>query len=181
MPTISILRREYQAAAAPNASPEFVKKYPTNRAMINAVNNLLLETYHFYTGHACMSSSGDLKRLVIHFNSTKERDACFSLRHDDLADLQFFLHDLQQLRTYEDLSAIQVTDIPFFIKKDDITALFKKYGNIQSCHLYTHPNAKVQQARIVYDDVSSIQHCSGRFIVIPLIYVLRKRNRDMNS
>ncbi|PKB99946.1 hypothetical protein RhiirA5_403424 [Rhizophagus irregularis] len=114
-PTISILRRDYQAAAAPNTSPEFVKKYPTNRAMIDAVNNLLLETYHSYTA-------------------------------------------VLQLRTDEDLRAIQVTDIPFFIKKDDITALFKKYGNIQSCRLHTRANAKVQQARIVYDDVSSIQH-----------------------
>ncbi|EXX61565.1 hypothetical protein GLOIN_2v1762049 [Rhizophagus irregularis DAOM 181602=DAOM 197198] len=157
-PTISILRRDYQAAAAPNISPEFVKKYPTNRAMIDAVNNLLLETYHSYTGRARMSGSGDLKRLVIHFNSTTERDACLSLRHDDLADFRFFLHDPQQLRTDEDLQAIQVTDIPFFIKKDDITALFKKYGNIQSCRLHTRANAKVQQARIIYDDVFSIQH-----------------------
>ncbi|GET65873.1 hypothetical protein GLOIN_2v1774957 [Rhizophagus irregularis DAOM 181602=DAOM 197198] len=85
-PTISILRRYYQAAAAPNAFPEFVKKYPTNRAMIDAVNNLLLETYHSYTGRTHMSGSGDLKRLVIHFNLIKERDTCFSLRHDDLAD-----------------------------------------------------------------------------------------------
>ncbi|PKK66575.1 hypothetical protein RhiirC2_784598 [Rhizophagus irregularis] len=94
-PTISILRRDYQTAAAPNISPEFVKKYPTNRAMIDAVNNLLLETYHSYTGRARMSGSGDLKKL--------------------------------QLRTDENLRAIQVIDIPFFIKKDDITALFKKY------------------------------------------------------
>ncbi|PKK64583.1 hypothetical protein RhiirC2_716177 [Rhizophagus irregularis] len=114
MPTISILKRDYQAAEAPNTSLEFVKKYPTNRAMIDAVNNLLLETYHSYTGRARMSGS--------------------------------------------DLWAIQVTDIPFFIKKDDIIALFKKYGNIQSCRLHTRVNAKVQQARIVYDDASSIQH-----------------------
>ncbi|PKB94373.1 hypothetical protein RhiirA5_438955 [Rhizophagus irregularis] len=85
-PTISILRRDYQAVAAPNASPDF------------------------------------------------------------------------QLQTDEDLHAIQVTDIPFFFKKNDVTALFKKYGNIQSCCLHTHTNAKVQQARIVYDDASSIQH-----------------------
>ncbi|PKY58774.1 hypothetical protein RhiirA4_480966 [Rhizophagus irregularis] len=37
MPTITILRQDFQAAAALNASPEFVKKYPTNRAMIDAV------------------------------------------------------------------------------------------------------------------------------------------------
>ncbi|PKK48177.1 hypothetical protein RhiirC2_803590 [Rhizophagus irregularis] len=61
-PTISILRRDYQAAAAPNASPEFAKKYLTNRAMIDAVNNLLLETYHSYTG--CARMSGSLVEIV---------------------------------------------------------------------------------------------------------------------
>ncbi|PKC52578.1 hypothetical protein RhiirA1_481194 [Rhizophagus irregularis] len=59
----TILRRNYQTAAAPNASPEFVKKYSTNQDMIDAVNNLLLETYHSYTGCARISSSGDSKRL----------------------------------------------------------------------------------------------------------------------
>ncbi|CAB4440211.1 unnamed protein product [Rhizophagus irregularis] len=83
----TILRRDYQAAVTPNASPEFVKKYPTNRAMIDAVNNLLLETYHSYTGRARMSGSNEQKRLIIHFNLTKERDACLSLQHEDLADL----------------------------------------------------------------------------------------------
>ncbi|PKK59374.1 hypothetical protein RhiirC2_794917 [Rhizophagus irregularis] len=78
-PTITILRHDYQAAAAPNASSEFVKKYPTNQAMIDAVNNHLLETYHSYTGRAHISSSNDFKRLVIHFNSIKKRDTCFSL------------------------------------------------------------------------------------------------------
>ncbi|PKC53403.1 hypothetical protein RhiirA1_476861 [Rhizophagus irregularis] len=101
-PTISILRRDYQAATTPNTSLNF---------------------------RARMSGSGDLKRLVIHFNSTTEH-----------------------------LWAIQVTDIPFFIEKDDIIALFKKYGNIQSCRLHTRANTKVQQARIIYDDASSIQH-----------------------
>ncbi|CAB4430183.1 unnamed protein product [Rhizophagus irregularis] len=157
-PTITILRRDFQAAAAPNASPEFVKKYPTNRVMIDAVNNLLLETYHSYTGRARMTGSNESKRLVIHFNLSKERDDCLSQQFADLADLRFFLHDPQQLRTDEDLRAIQVTDIPFFIKKDDVTALFKKYGNIQSCRLYSRANAKVQQARIVYDDAQSIAH-----------------------
>ncbi|GET60813.1 hypothetical protein GLOIN_2v1762049 [Rhizophagus irregularis DAOM 181602=DAOM 197198] len=84
-----------------------------------------------------------LDALIIHFNSTTERDACLSLQHEDFTDLRFFLHDPQQLRTDEDLRAIQITDIPFFIKKDDIIALFKKYGNIQSCRLYTRANAKV--------------------------------------
>ncbi|CAB4443458.1 unnamed protein product [Rhizophagus irregularis] len=157
-PTITILRRDFQAAAAPNTSPEFIKKYPTNRAMIDAVNNLLLETYHSYTGRARMTGSNESKRLVIHFNSSKERDDCLSQQFADLADLRFFLHDPQQLRTNEDLCAIQVTDIPFFIKKDDVAALFKKYGNIQSCRLYSRANAKVQQARIVYDDAQSIAH-----------------------
>ncbi|RGB23261.1 hypothetical protein C1646_677247 [Rhizophagus diaphanus] len=158
MPTISILKCNFQTAAAPNASLEFIKKYSTNKAMINAVNNLLLKTYHSYTGRAHISDSSDQKRLVIHFNSSKECNTCLATQFNDLANLRFFMHDLQQLRTNKDLCAIQVTDIPFFITKDDITALFKKYGNIQSCRFHTHANAKVQQARIVFDDASSISH-----------------------
>lgn len=140
----------------PNASPEFLKKYPTNRAMIDAVNNLFLETYHSYTGRARISGSNDQKRLIIHFNSSTERDACYSTHFEDLVDLCFHVYDLQKLRTDEDLRAIQVTDIPFFIKKNDITSFFKKYGNIQSCRLHVRPNAKVQQAHIVYDDATLI-------------------------
>uniref|UniRef100_U9STP9 RRM domain-containing protein n=1 Tax=Rhizophagus irregularis (strain DAOM 181602 / DAOM 197198 / MUCL 43194) TaxID=747089 RepID=U9STP9_RHIID len=86
-PTITIIRHDFQTAALLNASSEFIKKYPTNRAMIDAVNNLFLETFHSYTGRAHVSGSGDQKRLV--------------------------------------------TDIPFFIKKDDITALFK---NMKKSH-----------------------------------------------
>ncbi|PKC57623.1 hypothetical protein RhiirA1_472206 [Rhizophagus irregularis] len=54
----------FQAAAVPNAFSEFIKKYSTNRAMIDAVKNLLLETYHFYIGRARISGSGDQKRLL---------------------------------------------------------------------------------------------------------------------
>ncbi|GBB96487.1 hypothetical protein RclHR1_27670002 [Rhizophagus clarus] len=60
-------------------------------------------------------------------------------------------HDPKQLRSDEDLRAIQVTDIPFFLTKDNIMSYFKKFGNIQSCRVYSRKNAKVQQARIVYD------------------------------
>lgn len=67
-PTITIIRHDFQTAALLNASSEFIKKYPTNRAMIDAVNNLFLETFHSYTGRAHVSGSGDQKRLVIHFN-----------------------------------------------------------------------------------------------------------------
>ncbi|CAB4417217.1 unnamed protein product [Rhizophagus irregularis] len=40
---------------------------PTNKALIEAVNNLFLETYKSYTGKARMTGSGDTKCLVIHF------------------------------------------------------------------------------------------------------------------
>ncbi|GBC38843.2 hypothetical protein GLOIN_2v1762049 [Rhizophagus irregularis DAOM 181602=DAOM 197198] len=134
-PTITILRRDYQAAAAPNASPDFVKKYPTNRAMIDAVNN-------------------SFWKLTIHILAMPASLVLVTLKDW----LSTSIQPKNQLQTDEDLHAIQVTDIPFFIKKNNVTALFKKYGNIQSCCLHTHTNAKVQQARIVYDDASSIQH-----------------------
>ncbi|RGB21670.1 hypothetical protein C1646_777555 [Rhizophagus diaphanus] len=38
--TITINRQDYQAAAAPNSAAETLKKFPTNKALIDAVNNL---------------------------------------------------------------------------------------------------------------------------------------------
>ncbi|GBC17088.2 hypothetical protein GLOIN_2v1673942 [Rhizophagus irregularis DAOM 181602=DAOM 197198] len=48
----AMIREYFQAAAAPNAAPESLKKFPTNKAFIEAVNNLFLETYDSYTGKA---------------------------------------------------------------------------------------------------------------------------------
>ncbi|CAB4403222.1 unnamed protein product [Rhizophagus irregularis] len=74
--TLTITRDDFQAAAAPNAAPETLKKFPTNKALIEAVNNLFLETYESYTGRARMTGSGDAKRLVIHFQTAEARDLC---------------------------------------------------------------------------------------------------------
>ncbi|GBC15253.2 hypothetical protein GLOIN_2v1673942 [Rhizophagus irregularis DAOM 181602=DAOM 197198] len=56
--TLAITRDDFQAAAAPNAAPESLKKFPTNKALIEAVNNLFLETYELFTGKARMIGSG---------------------------------------------------------------------------------------------------------------------------
>ncbi|GET56088.1 hypothetical protein GLOIN_2v1673942 [Rhizophagus irregularis DAOM 181602=DAOM 197198] len=56
--TLTITRDDFQAAAAPNAAPESLKKFPTNKALIEAVNNLFLETYESFTGKARMTGSG---------------------------------------------------------------------------------------------------------------------------
>ncbi|CAB4416834.1 unnamed protein product [Rhizophagus irregularis] len=66
-PTFTIDRQDFQVAAALNAAPESLKKFPTNKELINAVNNHFLETYELYTGKARMTGFGDAKRLVIHF------------------------------------------------------------------------------------------------------------------
>ncbi|GBB86340.1 hypothetical protein RclHR1_12760008 [Rhizophagus clarus] len=112
--------------------------------------------YESYTGKARMTDSGDAKRLVIHFQTMKARDACVGAAHQQFPDLVFHAHDLRQLRSDKDLRAIQVTDIPFFLSKDNIMSYFKKFGNVASCRVYSRKNAKVQQARIVYDSALSI-------------------------
>ncbi|PKY35673.1 hypothetical protein RhiirB3_456841 [Rhizophagus irregularis] len=55
--TLAITRDDFQVAAAPNAAPESLKKFPTNKALIEAVNNLFLETYESFTGKARMTGS----------------------------------------------------------------------------------------------------------------------------
>ncbi|RGB26436.1 hypothetical protein C1646_770443 [Rhizophagus diaphanus] len=99
-PTFTIHR---QAAAAPNSAAETLKKFPTNKALIDAVNNLFLETYESYTGHAKMIGSGEAKRFVIHFQSAEAWDACCNGFHVEFPDLLFHSHDPRQLRGAEDL------------------------------------------------------------------------------
>ncbi|PKC54997.1 hypothetical protein RhiirA1_476340 [Rhizophagus irregularis] len=83
----AMIRDYFQAAAAPNAAPESLKKFPTNKAFIEAVNNLFLETYDSYTGKA-------------------PRDLCASSTHLEFPDLVFHAYDPRQLRSNEDLQAI---------------------------------------------------------------------------
>ncbi|GET50342.1 hypothetical protein GLOIN_2v1766278 [Rhizophagus irregularis DAOM 181602=DAOM 197198] len=163
--TLAITKDDFQAAAALNAAPESLKNFPTNKALIEAVNNLFLETYESYTEKARMTGSGEAKRLVIHFHTAEARDLCVGSTHSEFPDLTFHAHDPRQLRSNEDLRAIQVTDILFFIKKDNLMAYFKKFGNITSCRLFSRPNAKVQQACIVYDHANSIAHFTDQWAV----------------
>ncbi|GBC05505.1 hypothetical protein RclHR1_06260011 [Rhizophagus clarus] len=156
---------DFQAAAAPNSAPETLKNFTTNKALIDAVNNTFLEMYDSYTGKARMTGSGDAKRLVIHFQTKEARDACVGAAHQQFPDLVFYAHDPKQLQSDEDLRAIQVTDIPFFLTKDNIMSYFKKFGNIASCRVYSRKNAKVQQARIVYDSALSIAHFDTQWAV----------------
>ncbi|RGB22053.1 hypothetical protein C1646_776730 [Rhizophagus diaphanus] len=96
-PTITINCQDYQAAAAPNSATETLKKFSTNKALINAVNNLFLEMYELYTSHAKMTGSGDIKHLIIHFQFTEARDACCNGTHAEFPDLLFHPHDPRQL------------------------------------------------------------------------------------
>ncbi|GET58437.1 hypothetical protein GLOIN_2v1766278 [Rhizophagus irregularis DAOM 181602=DAOM 197198] len=164
-PTITINRQDFLAAAAPNSAPQTLEKLKTNKAIIEAVNNLFLETYESYTGRARMTGSGDAKRLIIHFHTAEARDLCVGSTHSDFPDLQFHLYDPKQLRSDEDLRAIQVTDIPFFITKPQLQSYFKKFGNLLTIHLYSRKGAKMQQARIVYDHADAISRFTTQWAV----------------
>ncbi|GBB85359.1 hypothetical protein RclHR1_11900009 [Rhizophagus clarus] len=121
--------------------------------------------YESYTGKARMTGSGDSKCLIIHFQTMEARDACVSAAHQQFLDLVFHAHDPRQLWSNEDLWAIQVMDIPFFLTKENIISYFKKFGNISSCRVYFRKNAKVQQARIVYDSAQSIAQFDSQWVV----------------
>ncbi|GBC41990.2 hypothetical protein GLOIN_2v1766278 [Rhizophagus irregularis DAOM 181602=DAOM 197198] len=114
---LSITRDNFQAAAALNAAPKTLKKFTTNKALIEAVNNLFLETYESYIGKARMTGSGNAKRLVIYFHTAKARDLYASSFHPELPDLVFHAHDPHQLRSNKDLQIIQVTIFRSLLKK----------------------------------------------------------------
>ncbi|GBB93409.1 hypothetical protein RclHR1_21630001 [Rhizophagus clarus] len=151
--------------AAPNSAPETLKNFTTNKALIDAVNNTFLKMYESYTGKARMTGSGDAKHLIIHFQTMEDCDACVGAAHQLFPDLVFHVYDPKQLWSDEDLQAIQVTDIPFILTKENIMSYFKKFGNIASCRVYSRKNAKVQQARIVYDSALSISRFDTQWAI----------------
>ncbi|GBC05525.1 hypothetical protein RclHR1_06260031 [Rhizophagus clarus] len=108
-----------------------------------------------------MTGSGDSKRLVIHFQTMAARDACVGAAHQQNGWQVY----PRQLWSNEDLQAIQVTDIPFFLTKENVISYFKKFGNITSYRVYSRKNAKVQQARIVYDSAQSIARFDSQWAV----------------
>ncbi|GBC17094.2 hypothetical protein GLOIN_2v1766278 [Rhizophagus irregularis DAOM 181602=DAOM 197198] len=95
----------------PNASPylDTINGAPSGDhtpdpvALIEAINNLFLETYESYTGKVRMTSSGDVERLVIHFHTAETRDLCISSTHSEFPDLIFHAHDPRQLQSNKDL------------------------------------------------------------------------------
>lgn len=133
--------------------------------MIDAINNLFLKTYQLYTGRVRTTGAADAKHITIHFYTAKKCDECVNGSHLTLHDLKFHSHDPKQIKLTEDQRAIQVTDILLFIKKEDVLAVFKRYGNIESCRLHARSNSKVQQARIVYDNADSITHFAIQWAV----------------
>ncbi|PKC52943.1 hypothetical protein RhiirA1_543343 [Rhizophagus irregularis] len=132
--TFAITRDDFQAAAAPNAAPESLKKFPTNKALIEAVNNLFLETYESFTGKARMTGSGEAKRLVIHFHTAEARDLCVGSSHPEFPDLIFHAHDPRQLRSNEDLRAIQTVSfqgkVLFWSSPDNTNKLCHRCGKL---------------------------------------------------
>ncbi|PKK55640.1 hypothetical protein RhiirC2_801884 [Rhizophagus irregularis] len=64
-------------------------------------------------------------------------------------------------------------------------AYFKKFGNITSCRLFSRPNAKVQQARIIYDHADSIarftdQWAAARHQYVATLTQLPPNVKDIN-
>ncbi|RGB29378.1 hypothetical protein C1646_766693 [Rhizophagus diaphanus] len=86
-PTFTIERQNFQAVVAPNAAPESLKKFPTNKKLINVVNNHFLETYESYTGKARMTGLGDAKCLIIHFQTHYSYPTPSNTKDIDLAAL----------------------------------------------------------------------------------------------
>ncbi|GBB91035.1 hypothetical protein RclHR1_18120006 [Rhizophagus clarus] len=167
-PTFSFTKNDYQAAAAPNSAPETLKNFLTNKALIDAVNNTFLETYESYTGKARMTGSGESKRLVIHFQTMEARDACVGAAHQQFPDLVFHAHDPRQLRSNEDLQTIQVTDIPFFLTKDNIVSYFKKFDQKSSRRAFVATLTQLPPNTKDIDLAPLIRELGAKAVNVPL-------------
>ncbi|GBC05510.1 hypothetical protein RclHR1_06260016 [Rhizophagus clarus] len=167
-PTFSFNRNDYQATATPNSAPDTLKNFPMNKALIDAVNNTFLEMYESYTGKARMTGSGDSKRLIIHFQTMKARDACVGAAHLQFPDLIFHAHNSRQLRSNEDLWAIQVTDIPFFLTKENVISYFKKFDQKSSRRAFVATLTQLPSNTKDIDLAPLIRELGAKAVNVPL-------------
>ncbi|PKY59890.1 hypothetical protein RhiirA4_483013 [Rhizophagus irregularis] len=130
-----------------------------------------------YIGKTKTIGKDEFKRLIIHFYTVEDRNTCINDSYPDLADIKFHAHDLRQLKFAENLQAIQVTDIPFFIFKDDIIAMFKRFSNIDSCYLYAGLGKYGVQSEISLsantkdiDLALFVRQLSGKAVNVPLFF-----------
>ena len=65
---------------------------------------------------------------------------------------QFHLYDAVKIRTEETLRSIVVTDIPLFLKLNEVKSRFAQHGTIQKFSMTTPPNSMYQKALVTYTD-----------------------------
>ncbi|GBB87397.1 hypothetical protein RclHR1_13860009 [Rhizophagus clarus] len=164
----SMHARTMTPASPPNASPDKATEDdpPVDQFLVQSPT-FSIDRNDFQAAAAPNSAPETLKNFATNkaLIEAKARDAYVGAAHQQFPDLVFHAHDPKQLRSDEDLRAIQVTDIPFFLTKDNIMSYFRKFDNIQSCRVYSRKNAKVQQARIVYDSALSITHFDTQWAI----------------
>ena len=93
---------------------------------------------------ASFKDEDDFKQLL--------SDEHHDLKQNDDSDIlpQFHPYDAVKVRAEESLRSIVATDIPLFLKYNEVKSRFAQHGTIQKFTMTTPPNSMYQKARITY-------------------------------
>src|SRR5205814_9459866 len=77
---------------------------------------------------------------------------------------QFHPYDVTKVKAEESLRSIVVTDIPLFLKHNEVKSHFAQHGTIQKFTMTTSPNSMYQKASITYTDPDVVRRWETTWI-----------------
>jgi len=155
-PVISDDVIKYQASVHFN---DVVQEKESKNNALNRIKYYLTSKYPTSFKSARFTGSGDETIIIVDFKDADEFNLLLSDEHEALKQSdsskslpKFHTYDAVKIRTEESLRSIVVTDIPLFLKYNDVKSRFAQHGTIQKFSMSTPHNSMYQKALITYTD-----------------------------
>src|SRR5581483_164018 len=144
-------------AASPLAN--LARDYETKQPALNRIKFYLNSKYPTSFKSARFYGAGEATLIIISFkyeNDFKQllADEHTHLKQSDSSESlpQFHPYDADKVKAEESLRSIVVTDIPLFLKHNEVKSRFAQHGTIQKFTMSTPPNSMYQKAVVTYTD-----------------------------
>src|SRR5437868_3727436 len=117
---------------------DIIQEKESKNNAFNRIKYYLTSKYPTSFKSAHFTGSGDETLIVVSFKDADEFNLLLADEHDNLKQSdsskslpKFHLYDAAKIRTEESLRSIVVTDIPLFLKFNDVKSRFAQHGTIQ--------------------------------------------------
>src|SRR2546421_2605674 len=150
---------------------DIIKDKETRNNALNRVKFYLTSNFPTSFKSARFAGSGDETIIIVSFKDEEEFKLLLSMEHTELKQTdsseslpQFHVYDAIKIRTEETLRSIVITDIPLFLRHNDVKSRFAQHGTIQKFSMTTPPNSMYQKALITYTDPDVVKRWETTWI-----------------